>query len=77
MDVGAKIGLVFAQKRRRPIRIRTAEQRVAMPSVEVEINWIRYVDTWIHALQNGKYFGLHLFVRQGLDAFREVTLAQI
>ena len=67
---------MLAEERRRPVRVRAAEERVARPAREVERDGIGNGRVREHGAQYPKHFSLHLRIGERFDAQRIVTLRE-
>ena len=70
----AQVILVRRDERCSHIRIRSAEQRIRVPSRKEEIRWCRDSRVREHETQNPEYFGLYLGVGECFNAFGIVAL---
>lgn len=68
LHVGTQVDLMLAQEVRRPVRVRPAEQRIAVPPLEVQVErgWDCRVGK--HGAQHGQDLFLYGRVCHGLDA---------
>lgn len=72
----AQVLMMLAEEGRRPIRVRSAEERVAVPPVKEEGRGLRNRRVREHGLEDFQDFLLNLCVGQCLDALREITLGK-